>query len=447
MKHQIVTSPDLIRTLGKSLYTNRLDFILVRELLQNAIDASINKEEINIVFNWKDNNTFELMVRDNGIGMTEEILLNVFLSIGSSYKPDNGSTGGFGIAKVALFSCNKWSVHTLDNYIDETLEHRKIEFHQGTIVNATIQLESNTYNWHKQDVIRLVHSNARENIILNGAQVESYNDIKIIKESKTEHGIDYTFGISQVGIENEYGWNENSKFGSIVYRINGLTQFIQDGNNELREKHRNLVIDFKGIGYTSPRNNTYPLSLSRESINDSGLKTLVGDWLNSLAKDVNSQIQRTEENKELKTEWINERTGLISRSSNGKLYKPQTMERRIVNLWKNIIETIKSDINWSFAVTNDETTKAFFQRAYGKNIVGINAQVVLEELRYEIEGKDTNSIIMYLWHMAVHEISHYYCNGHDENFSSRENDIALKSAWKMTENSHELKRLARKLFE
>ena len=39
-KVQIVTSPELIKLLGKKLYSLPLPIISMRELIQNAIDAS-----------------------------------------------------------------------------------------------------------------------------------------------------------------------------------------------------------------------------------------------------------------------------------------------------------------------------------------------------------------------------------------------------------------------
>lgn len=80
---------------GKDLYNDPAVF--VRELIQNAIDAVRTREQLdkNLPAGWKgqirircwmDEEGYHwFRIEDNGIGMTEEIILNYFLKIGSSY--------------------------------------------------------------------------------------------------------------------------------------------------------------------------------------------------------------------------------------------------------------------------------------------------------------------------------------------------------------------------
>lgn len=80
---------------GKDLYSDPAVF--VRELIQNAIDAVRTREQLdkNLPANWKgkinircwmDQEGYHwFRIEDNGIGMTEDIIMNYFLKIGSSY--------------------------------------------------------------------------------------------------------------------------------------------------------------------------------------------------------------------------------------------------------------------------------------------------------------------------------------------------------------------------
>lgn len=81
--------------IGKDLYSD--PSIFVRELIQNAIDAVRTREQLdrNLPPNWKgqinircwmDQEGYHwFRIEDNGIGMTEEIIMNYLLKIGSSY--------------------------------------------------------------------------------------------------------------------------------------------------------------------------------------------------------------------------------------------------------------------------------------------------------------------------------------------------------------------------
>ncbi len=445
MTHQITTSLDLIKLLGEKLYSSRLDAILARELLQNAIDASDNTK-ICIDMSWDSNDVFTIDVDDIGCGMDENVLLNIFLSIGSSYKANTKNpTGGFGIAKVALFATDHWYVHTNDNYIDSYLEFKKIERRTGTHVHARIKFNS-AYNWEKNHVERIVKSNTYPNLFLNGNHLQPFMPSKTLANLVTENGIPYTFSITTEHVKLDGNWLEND-YGYVYYRIHGLTQFVQYGNAALRDSNRNLIIDFQDIGY-KPVDDSYPFTLSRETITDKGVAGNVNDWLSELSKDVQSKIRQAEENKDNKTEWINERTGLIARSDNGKLYKPSLFDRRVANVWKQIVTIIADDVDWKIAVIDYDRVKAFYQHSVdGQHIIGINPKIFASDLRLELRYKLTEPILMYLWHMACHEITHYHCGAHDENFTIQENHIALHSVYAIDENVHEIKRLIRKLYD
>lgn len=87
-------NPNVSKLLVKPLYNNNPAFA-IRELIQNSVDACLQRKYIEendsyipqIIFKYfsKDDKNF-ISIRDNGIGMTQENILNCFLTIGSSYR-------------------------------------------------------------------------------------------------------------------------------------------------------------------------------------------------------------------------------------------------------------------------------------------------------------------------------------------------------------------------
>lgn len=79
----------------------------VREIVQNSVDAGSTEVEIDI-----DETEGTVICRDNGVGMDEHVLYDVFLCLGESYK-EAGSVGGFGRAKeILLFAHPRWEIIT-----------------------------------------------------------------------------------------------------------------------------------------------------------------------------------------------------------------------------------------------------------------------------------------------------------------------------------------------
>lgn len=83
----------------------------VRELVQNGVDSGSK----NIAFTIADNgdDTCTATCENDGPSMSEDVLLNKFLSLGGSTKDNGQSIGGFGAAKVCIaFSHKSYSIST-----------------------------------------------------------------------------------------------------------------------------------------------------------------------------------------------------------------------------------------------------------------------------------------------------------------------------------------------
>ncbi|MBT9315114.1 HD domain-containing protein [Leptothoe spongobia] len=104
--------------LGKKIYKD--EYIGIREVIQNAIDACLLRETIEEEV-YQPEITVELdgdllIVKDNGIGMDRHILKEYFAKIGRSYYRDNNvknSIGQFGVGVYAYFMlCDHFTIET-----------------------------------------------------------------------------------------------------------------------------------------------------------------------------------------------------------------------------------------------------------------------------------------------------------------------------------------------
>ncbi|TYR31663.1 hypothetical protein FXV77_20690 [Sphingobacterium phlebotomi] len=159
-----VSKPNLLAANigGKRLYSHT--YFAVRELIQNAIDA-INLRQIkekslvgNIIVELKkENNDWYLLVRDNGIGMSRNILINHLLDFGKSYwKSYDFYDDYLGIAQkkfrsIGQFGIGFYSVFMLGNCIKiystkygEELKFQNIlSFDNGLIENPHLSVVEN----------------------------------------------------------------------------------------------------------------------------------------------------------------------------------------------------------------------------------------------------------------------------------------------------------------
>lgn len=98
-----------------------------REAIQNSVDAGATKIDCEVVEN--PDGTWTASMRDNGGGMTEDVLINKFLMLGATTKVGAaGTAGGFGKAKeLLILPWLTWQVHTrnrlvIGSGIDYTVE-------------------------------------------------------------------------------------------------------------------------------------------------------------------------------------------------------------------------------------------------------------------------------------------------------------------------------------
>jgi hypothetical protein len=176
--------PDLLKLLIQPLYGDNPTYG-VRELLQNAVDACNEREtlgnypagEEGKITVSVDTKAKTFTIEDNGIGMTKDIILNHYLSIGSSYrfsedylnkymedgKSKVSRSGRFGIGVLAMFLIGRSATIITRSYDEElgyeftleleqeNIEIRRVECEVGTrvtvnMINNAKEYFQNTYD-------------------------------------------------------------------------------------------------------------------------------------------------------------------------------------------------------------------------------------------------------------------------------------------------------------
>ena len=294
MGSDIRVSKKLIKLVGQNLYSASPIFpVTVRELLQNSIDAQKTKgvdQPVNftIAMNAEDMKV-SLTCADAGVGMNKETINEKFLVIGESGKEDG--VGGFGIAKAAIvLSCDSWSLATQDNQFGgfglEVAEQAASSFVDGCNIRLEYENRKNSrvypgnYNFGAA-VNYLVTSDAKTSITFVNTNTErtleekaTYNGLQVTNKTLLEtlecgcskielHCVPTIVYKSMSMYQSSINTYDNEKLGGrIIYRLNGLTQFLAYGYGDA---DFNIVVEVSTTA--RPDSEDYPFTLSREEIN------------------------------------------------------------------------------------------------------------------------------------------------------------------------------------
>lgn len=120
----------ILKLLGPALYgdMDKIQAVTVKELFQNAYDAvrtQLNKgaiEEGSVEVTISEDKR-SVTVKDNGVGMTPDMINDGFLRVAGTEKEGDVNSGGFGIAKVLFLAGNKsLKLVTVRDGVKTTLE-------------------------------------------------------------------------------------------------------------------------------------------------------------------------------------------------------------------------------------------------------------------------------------------------------------------------------------
>lgn len=289
MKAHPTIDPRLFTMIGKKLYSTHPVKIVVRELLQNSRDACVRKgvePEIVITIDHSQKSTW-VTCRDNGIGMTQEQLLNEFLCLGNTSKMhDANAVGGFGIASAALMRNPEWSVRTLDTYVDNTYffsdeDMPTLEMFNGTEIK--VHITEDTYMFHVKEVIAMLKmSQAKLKLIVNDPPNTDLYDLDGAV-SLHEELVRDTFTLSS--LLGEIVDEDIDK--KLFIALQGLVQY----SINYYELPFPLVLNLKPT--VRPDNENYPLNMSREQLASavySEIDKIIQD--NYIAKPETAKVER-----------------------------------------------------------------------------------------------------------------------------------------------------------
>jgi hypothetical protein len=441
MKVQVKVSPHLFLALGKQQYKNHSAVIALRELLQNSRDACIRANrvpDIRIVLDGNEPTTIEC--RDNGCGMSEYDIANKLLVYGvpedKSDRKGQDCVGGFGVAKVLLFGCFPWHVSTHGIYIDDEIffgekESKKVDYVDGCNVSLTVEKRVDISELLLafgmiafSDVpVTLTYNNQTELVQFDGK-------LKEHKSTKFCH-VYLADPVTVLG---------HTLSGYAIYRLRGLVQFIE--NQDF--KGFNVIIDIDtNLDAQSP---DYPLTTSRESLKGNEwweIYSLLSDFkenpltTKSNIVDKKSQVKlyrdktfegrgrgcddnRSAANQE-KSDSVGRRSGVgIPILVKGRDSKPTTDERRILRLWGEIVQLVSHDNVFGVGIIESNSTLAsrLEHGPFAYYLLNIS----------KLPDLDKDGLIYYLWTVALHEAVHKWQAGHNEEFTSRMNQLSRESS-------------------
>lgn len=215
---------DYFRNVPRKEYQN-YRMALAREFIQNSDDAGATETHF-----WLDRDARTLRVRDNGCGMTEDILVNKLLVLGGSHKPE-GAVGGFGKAKELLFLAHRsFEIRTQDliyrgSGMEGTLERVETSI-TGTDILVNLyedeDLSNLSYFMHSQ----LQNSNPRSSVYFNGELVtptHSLGQLKPLRVIADEEG----------NIFGQLYFDPNTPSNYIKVRVRGIWMFSLYLNDEM----------------------------------------------------------------------------------------------------------------------------------------------------------------------------------------------------------------------
>jgi hypothetical protein len=394
------TALDIIPLLGEKIYSGNLGEIVLRESIQNSLDARSTLIEITLT---NDGNTWTLVVTDNGIGIDD--YNDHFLKIGGSedYKrnhTDNSIIGGFGLAKLAFFACEYWKVESKGYEVNKEIAENQLpfaecEFNRGTRITLTIPDRKVSWGYRSWIKEYLSLINRPVTFTFNGEEInpftwsDSYFDSGTIKTGST---------------------NRN---GHILVRLNDLPTFYK----WISGLENTVLLDFHSS--LSPYDEGYPLIASRDNFKE---QTEEGKILKTFESKLSEFIR---ENKKLEEE----KRAAISKSGvkvmiAGKVREVITIgnvtaEQIKDNTFslatyaryiKQIIEnfTCESFESYSFGVTcNDDVEAAYFP----------NAKLFIINIS---QTRKKGNILS----LALHEITHALgYDAHNESYTCKLTDL------------------------
>lgn len=184
------------------------DFALIREFVQNCVDAP-GSDRIEITL---DEAARTLSVENNGAPMSEDVLVNVFLSLGGTTK-SAGDVGGFGKAKeLCCYTHQSYEIHTGDllvNGAGASYSLRAAQYRRGT--KTTIKYDPGVF----YNLYNSIHQ-VTGSMLWVGTMIVNGEEVKTNLDARTRRNLE---GIGKVKVL-------TGGRGNLIIRAGGVPMFI-----------------------------------------------------------------------------------------------------------------------------------------------------------------------------------------------------------------------------
>ena len=189
------------------------DFI--RELYQNSIDAGSKNIKISL-HEINDKETY-VVFQDDGCGMTEEVLRNVYFHIGETTKDIGDYVGGFGKARIlTTFAHEEYNIKTQDNIVSGSYAEFEIskssEYFSGTFLKIKIS----------ENIIKLLNN---FQIYFNACNTEKIN-LEIDGVAHVNYPRKLKL-IDELEFAKVYVDEKNKEFSECFTRVNGIQMYSE----------------------------------------------------------------------------------------------------------------------------------------------------------------------------------------------------------------------------
>lgn len=244
---------NIVMQFGNKLYSQEDWWVILRELLQNALDSGAKR--IDVKSDW----TTFFEVTDNGCGMDKETLLTTFLTVGGSDKRDrsHNTVGGFGIAKLAIFACDDFEVVSHGWILTKKmlLEHLPIEKAQTDDIRKGTRVRVKKQDMFSWDGSQSQHE-FKTFLSLVDRDVKIFLNCDEVPKATTESFVLNNYEKSVYATSTRFLNNRCV----ILVRANGLPVF----RNTLYSIDRPIMFVYDVFTDLDPYDDDYPFTMTRD---------------------------------------------------------------------------------------------------------------------------------------------------------------------------------------
>ena len=456
--------------------------ISVREVLQNSLDAvleaiengEIKQGKIEIITDQADNSSYgkSYEVKDNGIGMSDSDIAYKFLSLYDTGKDKVGRFGGFGVAKAVILMPSEtanWTLRTRDNYLTDEMTNKEEEI--GTLdkpirgTHLTVETEEYIIDEDAVKYVEMTDFPSNVTATYNGQRLKN-PFARMRPAQEIEEQVDSnTFLVARFYPKAPKGY-ERTQIVRLVDTVTGAK--LCQGMEYLFGYEGAIVVDITTTA--TPGSGNYPLTKSRTKLEWNAGKA-IKDKKEEITKNPFENIADLPKDKKYNITRIGDRAEwqrTIGAKDDDALYKrimaeiqaiyeetgyffghgdantPPITDLADMEIWIEegyngnrgrgikharhlaVYEAVLRllavktgvEIDEFHAILDRMTYAHYGRNADGRRVTGLNPVLGLDRAMQGVYQYFT-----FIRDLAVHEMTHFYVMGHNEEFTSALGDI------------------------